>query len=109
MINIQENLKAILKERNVLHKQVADGLGITPQTLSNWFNRKTDFPFARISQICEVAHISIVDVVTWPEKYVPADRPNPMCEECKRKDEIIDNLQELIRTLRAENKQGKAG
>lgn len=105
MIDIQENLKAILKERGVLRKQVAAELGMTESGLSNWFTRKNDLSFTQITRICEVAGVSIVDAVTWPVKYVPEDEVNPACEECKRKDEIIDNLQELIRKLRAENKQ----
>lgn len=107
MIDIQVNLKAILKEKQVLQKNVAKELGVTEQALSNWFNRKTDLSFSQITRICEVAGVSIVDAVTWPIKYVPEDEVNPACEECKRKDEMIDNLQELIRKLKAEIKLKK--
>lgn len=107
MIDIQENLKAILKEKQVLQKNVAKELGVTEQALSNWFNRKTDLSFSQITRICEVAKVSIVDAITWPEKYVPADQTNPACEECKRKDEIIDNLTELLRRYKQDTKKKK--
>ena len=103
MIDIQENLKAILKERGVLRKQVAKELGITEQGLSNWFTRKTDLSFQQISRICEVAGVSVVDAVTWPVKYVPEDQTKQECEDCKRKDEIIDNLQDLLRKYKQES------
>ncbi len=107
MIDIQENLKAILKERGFSQKTVAKDLGITEQALSNWFNRKTDLSFNQITRICEVVKVSIVDAITWPDKYVPADQANPACEECKRKDEIIDNLQELLRKYKQERRKNQ--
>lgn len=105
MIDIQANLKSILKKNGILQKQVAKSLGMTEQGLSNWFTRKTDMTFNQISRICEVAGISVIDAVTWPVKYVPEDESKPICEECKRKAEIIDNLQELLRKYKIESKQ----
>lgn len=100
MIDIQENIKAILAERGILQKQVAARLGITDQAYSNWFTRKADLSFGQIQRICEAAGISVVDVVTYPEKYVPEGQGAPVCEECKKKDEIIDNLNLLIKQLK---------
>ena len=105
MIDIQGNLQAILKERGFLQKNVAKDLGITEQGLSNWFTRKTDMTFTQISRICEVCHIDIIDVVTYPVKYIPESSANPECEECKKKDEIIEYLTELLRRYKAEAKQ----
>lgn len=107
-IDIQKNLRALLKKHGVLHKQVAAALGMTSQGLSNWFTRKDDLSFSQITRICEVAKISIVDVVTFPEEYVPKKSENPICEECKRKDEIIDNLNELLRKYKIELKKYKS-
>ena len=107
-IDIQKNLRALLKKNNVLHKNVASALGLTSQGLSNWFTRKSDLTFSQITRICEVANISIVDVVTYPDVYVPKQDEVPPCEECKRKDQIIDNLNELLVRYKAELKKYKA-
>ena len=105
MINIQKNLEALLKEKRVLRKQVATALGVSQQTLSNWFNRSTDLSFSQITQICEVGGFSVIDAVTWPEKYVPESQAKPNCDECRRKDEVIDNLNELLRKYKQEKQQ----
>ena len=107
MIDIQKNISAILKNKGILRKSVAKELGITEAGLSNWFTRKSDLSFSQISRICEVAGISIVDAITYPEKYVPEGLENPSCEECKRKDEIIDNLNELLRLYKKEEVKNK--
>ena len=106
-IDIQANLRQILKEKGILQKQVAQSLGMTEQGLSNWFTRKTDMTFDQITRICGVAGISVIDAVTWPIKYVPEEESKPICEECKRKDEIIDNLQELLRKYKQDTKKKK--
>lgn len=107
MIDIKRNLKAILDERGIMQKQVARELGISDQAVSNWFNNSKDVKISRITQMCEVFGISIVDVFTYPEKYIPENQANPMCEECKRKEEIIENLTELLRVYKKEAKKKK--
>ncbi|MDD6747168.1 MAG: helix-turn-helix transcriptional regulator [Paludibacteraceae bacterium] len=101
MIDIQKNIRAILADRGIMQKQVALKLGMTDQALSNWFTRKTDLTFTQIQRICEVTGVELVDVVTYPKKYVPEDQATaPVCEECRKKDEIIDNLNLLIKQLK---------
>lgn len=97
MNTIQENVESIIKKNKLLKKQVAHDLGMTPQAFSNWLHRKDDWKLSEISQICEVIKVSIVDLLMYPEKWVREDEVAPECEECKKKDEIIDNLNELIR------------
>ena len=63
MINIQQNLKAIIKERGLSYKEVAQKAGISSQTMSNWLNRNADMTFTQITQICESSGISVVDAV----------------------------------------------
>jgi len=105
MIDLQKNLSAILKERGILHKNVAQAIGVTDAAVSNWFNRNSEMKFSTVSQICEKLSIPIVDVVTYPKKYIPEESLQPECEECKKKDEIIDYLTELLRRYKAESKQ----
>lgn len=105
MIDLQENLSAVLKERGILYKNVAQAMGVTDAAVSNWFNRTVELKFSTVSQICEKFQIPIVDVVTYPEKYISEKSINPACEECKKKDEIIEYLTELLRRYKAEAKQ----
>lgn len=107
MIDVKSNLRAILEERGIMQKQLAQGLGISDQAVSNWLNGTADVKVSRITQLCEVFNIPIVDVFTYPEKYVPESQINPKCDECKRKDEIIENLTELLRVYKTEKKNKK--
>lgn len=105
MIDVQSNLAAILKERGILRKQVAQECGVTDPAVSNWFNRTGDIKLSKLSQICEKMHIDIVDVLTYPKKYIPEDSIKPECEECKKKDEMIEYLTELLRMYKSKAKQ----
>lgn len=108
MIDIQKNIRAILAERGIMQKQLAAKLGMTDQALSNWFTRKDDLSFTQIQRICEAAGIEIVDVVTYPDKYVKdSEASEPYCEKCKEKDEIIANLNELLSVYKQKLKMKK--
>lgn len=107
MIDIQGNLAAILKEKGISRKQVAIEMGVTSPAVSNWFNRTGDIKFSTLSQICEKMGVDIIDVLTYPRKYIPEDSLKPECEECKRKDEMIENLTELLRMYKTKLKEKK--
>ena len=105
MINVRKNLKAIIEERGISQKKIAIEVGMTESALSNWLKDSSLPTLKKTLEICEVIGVPIVDVFTYPEKYVPEDQAHPACEECKRKDEIIDYLTELLRRYKAEAKQ----
>lgn len=72
--------------------------------MSTWLSSDNDASLRKTSEICEAMGISIVDALTYPIRYIPEDSINPTCEECKKKDEIIDYLTELLRRYKAESK-----
>ena len=41
--------------------------------------------------------MNVIDVITYPVKYVPQAE---ICEKCQEKDKIIQNLNELIEVLK---------
>ena len=100
MIDIKANIEAVRKANHLGQKEIADKLNITTQAYSNWMTRSADLPFDRITQICEIMGVSVVDVITYPEKYVPLSSIPHECKECQRKQETIDNLNEYIRLLK---------
>lgn len=105
MIDVKKNLKQILEERGIMQKQVALALGISDQAISNWFNGTEDVKLRKITQICEAAGVSVIDVLTYPVKYVPESQAKPDCEECIKKQKIIDNLTELLDIYKAKSKK----
>ena len=105
MIDVRKNLRSIIEERGISQKKIAIEVGMKQNSLSNWLSYHGDASLKKITEICKVLGISVVDALTYPVKYVPEDQVSPTCEECKRKDEIIDNLNELLRKYKQENKQ----
>ncbi len=97
MIDIIKNIEEIRSKKGIKQAEIGRELGTSQSGYSNYVNRNTDMPFSRLSHIADVLGVSVVDIITWPIKYVPSDMVAPECEECKKKDEIIDNLNELIR------------
>ena len=107
MIDIIKNIEEIRQEKGIKQSEMGQKLGTTQSGYSNFVNRNSDMPFSRITQIADILGVSVVDIVTWPDKYVPADSVAPECEKCKEKDEIIANLNELLSVYKQKLKMRK--
>lgn len=107
MNKILENLEAIRVEKGLKQEFVAQKIGISQQAYSRYFSDQDDMKVSRLQQICSALDVSLVDVVTWPEHYVPESEAAPQCEECRKKDEIIENLNELLTVYKQKLKAKK--
>lgn len=99
MNRILKNLELIRKERGIKQEVIAERLGVSQQSYSGYFTETGDMKISRIQEIADIIGVSLVDVVTYPEKYVPAAE-QVTCENCKKNEEIIENLTLLIRELK---------
>ena len=99
MIDVVKNLEAIRLAKNLTQSDVGRKLGVKQTTYSNWMNRSVDIPFGRLSNIADVLGVTVMDIITYPDHYVPEKSITPECEECKRKQKTIDNLNYLIEVL----------
>ena len=100
MNQILANIEAIRKEKGLKQAVMAERLGMAQSSYSRYFTDADDMKLSMLLQISDILEVSLVDIITWPEKYVPQDEGTPNCEECRKKDEIIENLNLLIRQLR---------
>lgn len=105
MLDVKKNLIALAEREGFSQKQVAAELGITQQAYSAWFNRSKGFTLEHLEQVCDIINVSVVDVITYPAKYIDSATLPQECEECRRKQETIDNLNEYIRLLKSKNKK----
>lgn len=96
MIEILKNIEAIRKEKGIKQEEMGRRLGVTQMAYSNYVNRNLDIPYSRLEQIAKALGVSVVDIVSWPEKYIPESSISPTCEECEKKQITIDNLNKLI-------------
>lgn len=102
MKKILENIEAIRKDKGMNQDVIAKRLGISQSAYSRYFTDRDDLWLSHLLQICDILETPLNDVVTYPEKYVPANQVKHHCEDCCRKDEIIDNLNEYINILKAQ-------
>ena len=107
MIDIIKNIEDIRQSKGIKQSEMGKKLGTTQSGYSNFVNRNTDMPFSRITQIADILGVSVIDIVTWPVKYVPEGESVPECEKCKEKDEIIANLNELLNVYKQKLKMRK--
>lgn len=99
MNKILENIETIRKEKGIKQEVMAEKLGIKQSVYSRFFQVQDDMKLSKLLQICDILEISLVDVVTYPQKYVPETEQVQPCESCKEKDAIISNLNKYIAIL----------
>lgn len=106
MNKILSNIEAIRREKGVKQEVIAERLGVSQQSYSGYFTETGDMKISRIQEIADILGVDLVDIVTYPVKYVPAEDVVE-CEKCREKDEIIKNLNELLKEYRVKLKQRK--
>lgn len=99
MNKILENIEAIRKEKGLKQEVVAERIGIKQSAYSRIFREQDDIKLSKILQICDILEVSLVDVITYPEKYVPESEQVKRCEHCEEKDAVISNLNKYIAIL----------
>lgn len=103
MNNILENIEAIRKEKRIKQEVIAAELGIKQSSYSSYITRESDITFSRLSHISDILGVTLVDLIAWPVKYVPASEVK-RCPDCVEKDLTISNLNKYIKMLDDSNK-----
>ena len=98
MGNILKNIEAIRKEKHITQEDLASRMGIKQSSYSSFITRESDITYSRMLQISECLGVSVIDLVAWPEKYVPEPQKE-QCKECEAKDATIANLNKYIELL----------
>lgn len=98
------NIEAIRKEKGIKQSVIAESLGITQGAYSQYVWRNQDLKYNKIVDIANILKVSVVDVITYPDKYVPISEIKNECAECKKKDLIIENLNNYIELLKKQKK-----
>lgn len=98
MEKILQNIEAIRKEKGIKQSVVAEALGIKQPAYSAYINRNSDPTYGKLLQLSNLFGVSVIDIITWPEKWVP-ETSIKKCEACAEKDKIIKNLNNYIEIL----------
>ena len=98
MESILKNIEAIRKEKHIKQEVIAAELGIKQSSYSSYITRESDITFSRLSHISDILGLSVIDIITWPEKYVPESTTHP-CDGCMEKERTITHLNKYIEVL----------
>jgi len=70
MENILKNIEALRRERGIKQVVIAEALGVKQPAYSNYITRNSDIYFNRLSQIANILEVPVIDIITYPKKYV---------------------------------------
>lgn len=101
MNDIRENIESIRKEKRINQDVLAEKLGVTQGTYSGYLTQNNDIKYGLLLEIANKLEVSVIDIITYPQKYV---LENENCLKCKEKDLIIKNLNEYIEILKNKKK-----
>lgn len=126
MSDIYLNIKSIIKKKKFLtQKDIADTVGVSKTTFSNWMTKKVGITAEQIPVIAKALHVSIselygeqINLLEQPtvrtnqdphEKYATVTEP---CNSCADKERIIkaqeQHIEDLRRQVAAFNQSGSA-
>lgn len=100
MNKLLENIEEIRKAKHIKQSYMAQSLGISQSAYSLYIARDSDITYSKLLQVSKVLETSVIDIITYPDKYVPLSSISNDCEECKEKDKIIKNLNDYIELLK---------
>ena len=98
MENILDNIESIRKEKRIKQEVIAAELGIKQSSYSSYIIRESDITFSRLSQISNILGVTVIDIITYPERYVP-ESSLKQCLDCAEKDRTIIHLNKYIEML----------
>ena len=96
MNDIAANIESMRKKVGIKQEVLAERLGVTQGTYSGYLTQNQDIKYGLILDIANKLGVPVVDIITWPDKYV---LESDSCYRCKEKDEIIKNLNNYIKLL----------
>ena len=90
-LNYTENVKRLLKEKNIQVKQLAEQLGIAKENTSRLINQETP-SLKTVEKLSEIFGVSIKEILFGPD---PAEPPTEkhICPHCQKEINIKINLE----------------
>lgn len=70
MEKVSKNLRRLRKKQNLTQEQLAEALHVTRQAISNWENDKTQPDIASLTQLAEILHVDIEELLYGEKRQV---------------------------------------
>lgn len=101
--NLSENLQQLMKEKNIDQKELAEGLGVTQPTVSNWVKQ---IKYPRIKRIQQIADYFGVPKsrITEGKKAIEQDTIAANFSKEDLTEEEMKEVQEFINFVKSKRK-----
>ena len=104
MVNLTENINGIIKKRGYTQDYIASKLNITQGNLSQKIGQNHSIKYSTLYEIANIIGVEVIDIITFPEPYVPESSTRKECERCKELDRALKNLNDYIEILKQNKK-----
>lgn len=75
-MNIAKNIKEIRLQKSINQQLIADALNCDVAVISNIENGKRELKVCELEKISNVLGVTVIDLITYPKKYVEKDSNN---------------------------------
>lgn len=75
-MDIAKNIREIRLQKSINQKYIADALHVDDAVVSNIERGKRELKVSELEIISNVLGVSVVDLITYPKKYVESDMVN---------------------------------
>lgn len=113
MNSLHENFKDIRRFYRYTQERLADEMGMIVKTVQRIEKGTRKLQIDELQKLGSIFNLTLVDIISWPEKWVPEKQPYKMpseninqvneglgyCVECRVKDEKIKGLKKEIENL----------
>lgn len=69
MNKVLTNIELIRKSKGLKQSELAESLGIAQSSYSRLLTETDDIKLSMLERIADILEISIVDIITYPDKY----------------------------------------
>ena len=94
-----KNIEELRHAKGYSQEYMASQLGIKQSAYSRIFNTQCDIKLSMLEKLCDILNVSVLDLITYPDKYVLQDSSSQKCNECIAKDKIISQMSNYIAIL----------
>ena len=70
-MNVIDNIFKIMAQKGIKQRTLADAMGIDESQISVMKRGNRDLKISEVENIASCLGVSITDLFTWPERYVP--------------------------------------
>jgi len=97
MVNLTDNINALIKAKGETQDFVASKLGIKQGTFSQKIGQNDKIKYKTLSDISNILDVRVIDIITYPEVYAPVKQS---CESCAQLRLEVKQLSEYIEIIK---------